>query len=112
MDRIQRTPSLAEQSSGMFIERALEQVLPSAARFPFALRANVDILAADGSLAEHAVTSCSRALKSTNVPLSREVAGVPQCTFRSPQLEDAPSRFLLHNWQVACYMWLVWQYIG
>ena len=59
----------------MFLEQALQPLLPSEAAFPFAVRVNADVLAANGSLAEVAVNSTALALQAANVSLAGPVAG-------------------------------------
>ena len=71
----QRGPSRSEQLKGMFLEQALQPLLPSEAAFPFAVRVNADVLAANGSLAEVAVNSTALALQAANVSLAGPVAG-------------------------------------
>lgn len=78
----------SEQQVAHFIQKGLENLLPSTSKFPFSIRINADVLAADGSLAETAVTSSAMALHSASVSTSSPLAGMLplHCT---PQLHSS-----------------------
>lgn len=65
-----------EYDRSSFIEKALSPLLPPESEFPFTLRLNTDVLAADGSILAAAVCGNSVALADAGVPLKDTVAGV------------------------------------
>lgn len=68
-----------ELDRSYFIEKALSPLLPPESRFPFTLRLNTDVLAADGGVVAAAVCGNSVALADAGVPMKELVAGVSLC---------------------------------
>lgn len=64
----------ARRNTGRLLERGLAAAFPSTP-FPFAVRLNVDMLAADGSEAMTALSAASLALADAGVPITAHVAG-------------------------------------
>ena len=92
-ERPWKGPSRSEQLKGTFLEQALQPLLPSEAAFPFAVRVNADVLAANGSLAEVAVNSTALALQAANVSLAAPVAGpASHATFCGHTFYEAPQQ--------------------
>ena len=59
---------------GRLLEQGLHAAMPST-HFPFAVRLNVDLLAADGSEAVPALSAATLALADAGVPVESHVAG-------------------------------------
>jgi polyribonucleotide nucleotidyltransferase len=71
-----RGPGRREVGHGALAERALKQVLPDAAAFPYALRIVSDILESNGSSSMATVCGGTLALMDAGVPITRPVAGI------------------------------------
>ena len=74
--RFFRGPGRREIGHGMLAQRALAQVLPSQAEFPYTIRVVSDVLASNGSSSMATVCGGSLAMMDAGVPLSAPVAGV------------------------------------
>ncbi len=71
-----RGPGRREIGHGHLAERALQQVLPAKADFPYVLRVLSEILESNGSSSMASVCGGSLALMDAGVPLSAPVAGI------------------------------------
>ncbi len=71
-----RGPGRREVGHGALAERALKQVLPDSAAFPYTLRVVSDILESNGSSSMATVCGGTLALMDAGVPIARPVAGI------------------------------------
>lgn len=74
--RPMRGPGRREVGHGALAERALKQVLPDKAAFPYTVRIVSDILESNGSSSMATVCGGTLALMDAGVPISRPVAGI------------------------------------
>jgi polyribonucleotide nucleotidyltransferase len=71
-----RGPGRREIGHGALAERAIAAVLPSAAEFPYTIRAVSDVLSSNGSTSMGSVCGTTLALMDAGVPIHAPVAGV------------------------------------
>jgi polyribonucleotide nucleotidyltransferase len=69
-------PSRREIGHGALAERALEPVLPSEEKFPYAIRVVSEIMSSNGSTSMAAVCGSSLSLMDAGVPIKEPVAGI------------------------------------
>lgn len=71
-----KSPGRREIGHGALAERALEPVLPSEEKFPYAIRTVSEILSSNGSTSQASVCGSTLALMDAGVPISAPVAGI------------------------------------
>ena len=71
-----RSPGRREIGHGALAERALAQVIPSEADFPYAIRMVSEVLSSNGSTSMGSVCGSTLALMDAGVPIKAPVAGV------------------------------------
>ncbi|MEG2457162.1 MAG: polyribonucleotide nucleotidyltransferase, partial [Clostridia bacterium] len=71
-----RSPGRREIGHGSLAERALEPVLPSEAKFPYAIRTVSEILSSNGSTSMASVCGSTMSLMDAGVPIAAPVAGI------------------------------------
>ena len=71
-----RSPGRREIGHGALAERALAQVIPSEAEFPYSIRMVSEVLSSNGSTSMGSVCGSTLALMDAGVPLKAPVAGV------------------------------------
>ena len=71
-----RSPGRREIGHGALAERALAQVIPSEAEFPYAIRMVSEVLSSNGSTSMGSVCGSTLALMDAGVPIKAPVAGV------------------------------------
>ncbi len=69
-------PGRREIGHGALGERALRQVLPSEAEFPYTIRAVAEVLESNGSSSQASICASCMALMAAGVPITSPVAGV------------------------------------
>ena len=74
--RPMRSPGRREIGHGALAEKAIEQVLPSADDFPYAIRIVSEVLQSNGSTSMGTVCSATLALMDAGVPIKKPVAGI------------------------------------
>jgi len=74
--RPQRGPGRREIGHGALAERALRQVIPDAASFPYVIRIVSEILESNGSSSMATVCAGTLSLMDAGVPITRPVAGI------------------------------------
>jgi polyribonucleotide nucleotidyltransferase len=65
-----------EIGHGALAERSIEPVIPSATKFPYAIRVSSEVMESNGSTSMASVCSGTMALLDAGVPLKRPVAGI------------------------------------
>lgn len=70
------SPGRREIGHGALGERALRQVIPSEAEFPYAIRVVAEVLESNGSSSQASICASTMALMAAGVPISNPVAGV------------------------------------
>lgn len=70
------SPGRREIGHGALGERALRQVIPSEAEFPYTIRVVAEVLESNGSSSQASICSSTMALMAAGVPISNPVAGV------------------------------------
>ncbi len=70
------SPGRREIGHGALGERALEQVIPSEAEFPYTIRVVAEVLESNGSSSQASICASTMALMAAGVPISNPVAGV------------------------------------
>ena len=71
-----RAPGRREIGHGALAERALEPVIPSEDKFPYAIRTVSEILSSNGSTSQASVCGSTLALMDAGVPIKAPVAGI------------------------------------
>lgn len=74
--KMMRGPGRREIGHGALAERALEQVIPSEAVFPYTIRVVSDVLESNGSSSMATVCGSSLSLMDAGVPIKSPVAGI------------------------------------
>lgn len=74
--RMMRGVSRRETGHGWLAQRAVEQVLPAFAEFPYVIRVVSETLESNGSSSMAAICGASMALMDAGVPISKPVAGI------------------------------------
>ena len=70
------SPGRREIGHGALGERALRQVIPSEAEFPYTIRVVAEVLESNGSSSQASICASTMALMAAGVPISNPVAGV------------------------------------
>ena len=70
------SPGRREIGHGALGERALRQVIPSEAEFPYTIRVVAEVLESNGSSSRASICASTMALMAAGVPISNPVAGV------------------------------------
>lgn len=70
------SPGRREIGHGALGERALRQVIPSEAEFPYTIRVVAEVLESNGSSSQASICASTIALMAAGVPISNPVAGV------------------------------------
>ena len=70
------SPGRREIGHGSLGERALRQVIPSEAEFPYTIRVVAEVLESNGSSSQASICASTMALMAAGVPISNPVAGV------------------------------------
>lgn len=70
------SPGRREIGHGALGERALRQVIPSEAEFPYTIRVVAEVLESNGSSSQASICASTMALMAAGVPISNLVAGV------------------------------------
>lgn len=71
-----RGPGRREIGHGALAERALEPVIPSVDKFPYALRLVSEVLSSNGSTSQGSICGSTLALMDAGVPIKAPVAGI------------------------------------
>lgn len=70
------SPGRREIGHGALGERALRQVIPSEAEFPYTIRVVAEVIESNGSSSQASICASTMALMAAGVPISNPVAGV------------------------------------
>jgi polyribonucleotide nucleotidyltransferase len=70
------SPNRRDTGHGALVERALENVIPDVAGFPYAIRVVSEVLGANASTSQAALCAATLALLNAGVPLKDAVAGI------------------------------------
>ncbi len=74
--RPSRGPGRREIGHGALAERALEPVIPSVEKFPYAIRLVSEVLSSNGSTSQGSICGSTLALMDAGVPITAPVAGI------------------------------------
>jgi polyribonucleotide nucleotidyltransferase len=83
-----------EIGHGALAERSIEPVIPSAVKFPYAIRVSSEVMESNGSTSMASVCSGTMALLDAGVPLKRPVAGISVGLVTEFDSSDNMARYL------------------
>ncbi|WMJ82017.1 polyribonucleotide nucleotidyltransferase [Clostridium sp. MB40-C1] len=83
-----RGPNRREIGHGALAEKALEPLIPSEDKFPYAIRLVSEVLSSNGSTSQASVCASTLALLDAGVPIIRPAAGIAMGLVTSQDLKD------------------------
>lgn len=83
--RMMRSTSRREIGHGALASRAIEPMLPSEEKFPYAIRSVSEVISSNGSTSQASVCASSLALMDAGVPLKKAVAGCAMGLIKDPE---------------------------